>query len=187
MGGNLVFGTSDIAPEYDTIRAKAIGYASAGELATIMAIRSLNRLRWLRLLLIKGRNGWLWLRHGVSIDSGASLSLSATAIPGCRGAIRVEDGTLVAFKVLLIALDHDGSVRPIRIGRNCFIGGGATILPGVTIGDGSIVGAGAVVFDDVPPGCAVGGNPAKILRENLELGRFGRLGYADENIRRLYR
>lgn len=149
-----------------------------------MAIRSLNHLRSLRAALIGARRRWLGWRHGIAIAPGASLSLSARLVPGGVGGIVIGDATLVAFKTLLIARDETGQVRPIRIGRNCFIGGGATILPGVTIGDGSIVGAGAVVFDNVPPGSAVGGNPARVIREGIEVGRFGRLSYADENSRR---
>jgi maltose O-acetyltransferase len=56
------------------------------------------------------------------------------------------------------------SARPIRLGRDVWIGGGAIILPGVTIGDGSVVGAGSVVVRDVPPDSVVVGNPARIVR-----------------------
>ena len=54
--------------------------------------------------------------------------------------------------------------RPIRIGHDVWIGGGAIILPGVTIGDRSVIGAGSVVVDDVPPASIVVGNPARIVR-----------------------
>jgi maltose O-acetyltransferase len=53
--------------------------------------------------------------------------------------------------------------QPIRIGRDCWIGGGAIIQPGVTIGDRCIVGAGAVVTKDVPDDTIVVGNPARPL------------------------
>lgn len=53
----------------------------------------------------------------------------------------------------------------VTIGNSVWIGGGATILPGVTIGDNSVIGAGAVVTRDVPAGVVVGGNPAKILKQ----------------------
>jgi maltose O-acetyltransferase len=52
--------------------------------------------------------------------------------------------------------------RPVRIGRNAWIGGGAIILPGVTIGDDAVVGAGSVVTRDVPAGTTVFGNPARL-------------------------
>ena len=54
--------------------------------------------------------------------------------------------------------------RPIRIGHDVWIGGGAIILPGVTIGDRSVIGAGSVVVRDVPAATVVVGNPARILR-----------------------
>lgn len=53
---------------------------------------------------------------------------------------------------------------PIRIGHDVWIGGGAIILPGVTIGDSSVIGAGSVVVRDVPPASVVVGNPARIVR-----------------------
>jgi maltose O-acetyltransferase len=56
------------------------------------------------------------------------------------------------------------SARAVRIGSNVWLGGGAIILPGLSIGDDAIVGAGSVVTRDVPPGATVAGNPAKILR-----------------------
>ena len=61
------------------------------------------------------------------------------------------------------------------------------IMPGVTVGDESIVAAGAVVFDDVPPRSIVAGNPARVIRSDIKVGRFGRLDGADDNTRRLYR
>ncbi|KAK1253549.1 hypothetical protein MKX07_001626 [Trichoderma sp. CBMAI-0711] len=54
--------------------------------------------------------------------------------------------------------------RPIVIEQDCWIGGGAIILPGRTIGKGSTVGAGSIVTKDVPPFTIVAGNPARVLR-----------------------
>jgi maltose O-acetyltransferase len=55
--------------------------------------------------------------------------------------------------------------RPVNIGHDVWIGGGAIILPGVTIGDRSVIGAGSVVVHDVPAAKVVAGNPARIIRE----------------------
>ena len=54
---------------------------------------------------------------------------------------------------------------PVHIGRNCWIGAGAVILPGVTIGDHSVIGAGSVVTKDIPAGVVAVGNPCRVLRE----------------------
>lgn len=55
--------------------------------------------------------------------------------------------------------------RPIRIGKNCFIGCNAIILKGTVLGDGCVVGAGAVVSGIFEPNCVIAGNPAKIIRK----------------------
>ncbi|MCV5222527.1 maltose O-acetyltransferase, partial [Escherichia coli] len=53
---------------------------------------------------------------------------------------------------------------PVKIGNNVWIGGGAIILPGVTIGDEAVVGAGSVITKDVAPGDRVAGNPARSIK-----------------------
>ncbi len=60
---------------------------------------------------------------------------------------------------------------PVRIGRNCWIGAGAIILPGVTIGDNTVVGAGSVVTKDLPANVVAVGNPCRVLREIGERDR----------------
>jgi maltose O-acetyltransferase len=53
---------------------------------------------------------------------------------------------------------------PVRIEDNAWIGGGAIILPGVTVGKGSVIGAGSVVNRSIPPGCLAAGNPCRVIR-----------------------
>jgi acetyltransferase-like isoleucine patch superfamily enzyme len=67
------------------------------------------------------------------------------------------------------------SARPVRIGRNVWVGFDACVLPGVTIGEGSVVGARSVVVEDVPPYTVVAGNPARVIR-SLEEGASGHVG-----------
>jgi acetyltransferase-like isoleucine patch superfamily enzyme len=52
--------------------------------------------------------------------------------------------------------------RPVRVGRNVWIGAGAIILPGVSVGDDALIGAGSVVTRDVPAGVTAFGNPARV-------------------------
>lgn len=54
---------------------------------------------------------------------------------------------------------------PVHIGKNCWIGAGAIILPGIMIGDYSVIGAGSVVTKDIPSGVVAVGNPCRVLRE----------------------
>ncbi len=53
---------------------------------------------------------------------------------------------------------------PVRIGRNCWIGAGSVILPGITIGDNTVIGAGSVVTKDIPANVVAVGNPCRVLR-----------------------
>ncbi|MGH9081482.1 MAG: sugar O-acetyltransferase [Acidimicrobiales bacterium] len=57
------------------------------------------------------------------------------------------------------------AAEPIHVGHNVWLGGGAIVLPGVTVGRDTVVGAGAVVTKDLPPGVVTAGNPARIIRE----------------------
>lgn len=54
---------------------------------------------------------------------------------------------------------------PIHIGRNCWLGAGVIVLPGVTIGDNTVIGAGSVVTKDIPANVVAVGNPCRVLRE----------------------
>lgn len=58
--------------------------------------------------------------------------------------------------------------KPVSIGSDVWIGGGAIICPGVTIGSKSVIGAGSVVTRDVPPGVFAAGNPCRAIREITE-------------------
>ena len=60
-----------------------------------------------------------------------------------------------------------------KIGRCCFIGANAIILPGVKIGDEVVVGSGAVVTKDVPSNCIVAGNPAKVIKQGIHTRKYG--------------
>ena len=67
---------------------------------------------------------------------------------------------------------------PVHIGKNCWIGAGAVILPGVNIGDNSVIGAGGVVTKDIPANTVAVGNPCRALRE---IGERDRKYYYKQN------
>jgi acetyltransferase-like isoleucine patch superfamily enzyme len=107
----------------------------------------------------------------------------------CDAAVDIGDYALVSWNVLIMdshrlpfdplqrrhalldasrrsqrSMDCEVAARPVRIGRNVWIGFDVCILPGVTIGEGSVVGARSVVIEDVPAYCVVAGNPARLIR-----------------------
>jgi acetyltransferase-like isoleucine patch superfamily enzyme len=92
--------------------------------------------------------------------------------------IHIGANTLVASHALILCHEHvkrdptDARapwVTETYIGRNCFIGVRATVLPGVKIGDEVIVGASTVVTKDVPSNCVVVGNPGRIVKRNVRM------------------
>jgi len=70
---------------------------------------------------------------------------------------------------------HPTSRGPVRIGSDCWVGFGSTILSGVTIGDGAIIGAGSVVSTDVAPYEVFAGNPARFLKYRFDPGQVNAL------------
>ena len=60
---------------------------------------------------------------------------------------------------------------PVHIGKNCWLGAGVIVMPGITIGDNAVIGAGSIVTKDIPPDVVAVGNPCRVLREVNEHDR----------------
>ncbi len=111
--------------------------------------------------------------YGYNISLGANVFLNFNCVILDVVAVTIGEGTQIGPAVQIYAADHPRDAatrdaglefgRPIKIGRNVWIGGGAIILPGLTIGDDAVIGAGSVVTRDVAAGARVGGNPARPL------------------------
>lgn len=128
-----------------------------------------------RLLVIWLRKKYLGL-YGMHISPSARISFGAKLDKTNGKGIRIGDESFVASGAMI--LSHDfcrGKHADTIIGKQCFIGVNSVILPGVSIGDNCIVGAGAVVTKDVPANSVVAGNPAKIIKQDVRTGRYGKL------------
>ncbi|HQT79335.1 MAG TPA: sugar O-acetyltransferase [Rhodopila sp.] len=106
----------------------------------------------------------------ISVGDGVFLNFNCVILDVVE--VMIGDRTQIGPGVQILAADHPRDAkarssglefgRPIRIGRNVWIGGGAIILPGVSIGDDAVIGAGSVVTRDVPNGATAVGNPARV-------------------------
>lgn len=104
-------------------------------------------------------------------EEGVFINFGAVILDG--GTVKIGAKTLIAPGVHIYTAEHPLEIaerrvwencRPVVIGRECWIGGHATICPGVTIGDRAVVGAGAVVIRDVPADSLAVGNPARVIK-----------------------
>ena len=95
--------------------------------------------------------------------------------------IYVGDHTMFGPGVTLVTAGHPVLPRlrelvyqfnaPVHIGKNCWLGAGVIVLPGVSVGDNSVIGAGSVVTKDIPPNVVALGTPCKVIREIGERDR----------------
>lgn len=109
--------------------------------------------------------------YGYNIRLGRGVFLNFGCVVLDVVEVSIGDMTQIGPSVQILTADHprDSAIRrqglefgrPIRIGCNVWIGGGAILLPGVTVGDDVIIGAGSVVTRDVAPGATIMGNPAR--------------------------
>lgn len=111
--------------------------------------------------------------YGYNIRLGRSVFMNFNCIVLDICEVEIGDQTQIGPAVQILTADHPRDPvqraegiefgKPITIGRNVWIGGGAIILPGVTIGDDAVIGAGSVVTRDVPEGATAVGNPARLM------------------------
>ena len=109
--------------------------------------------------------------YGFNIRLGAGVFLNFNCVILDVVEVTIGDRAQIGPGVQILAADHPRDPagrasglefgRPVRIGRNAWIGAGAIILPGVSIGDDALIGAGSVVTRDVPAGATAFINPAR--------------------------
>lgn len=120
-----------------------------------------------------------WGGHHVHFGNNVYANFNLTMVDDTH--IYVGDCTMFAPNVTVATAGHPicPELRekayqynmPVHIGRNCWIGTGALIMPGVTIGDNTVIGAGSVVTKDIPANVVAVGNPCKVMREITDRDR----------------
>jgi len=108
----------------------------------------------------------------ISIGDGVYMNFGCVILD-CAPVV-IGERTLIGPGVHLYAATHPTDprvretlrelARPITVGRNAWIGGGAIVCPGVTIGDDAVIGAGSIVTKDVPGASIAAGNPCRVIR-----------------------
>jgi maltose O-acetyltransferase len=118
-----------------------------------------------------------WCDYGANIELGERVffNFNCVVLDVCR--VRIGDFTLFGPGVQILTPVHPLNAaerrlkeygKPIDIGADVWVGGGALILPGVHIGSRSVIGAGSVVTRDIPDGVFAAGNPCRVIREISE-------------------
>ena len=140
------------------------------------------RRRILTELLAAGGDT-VWMQPPFFCDYGANIELgervffnfNCVVLDVCR--VRIGDFSLFGPAVQIYTPMHpfDAELRrreeygkPVEIGSDVWVGGGAIILPGVRIGSRAVIGAGSVVTRDVPDGVFAAGNPCRVIRKITE-------------------
>jgi len=115
------------------------------------------------------------LRPEAAVVIGNGVGMSGTVIGAARQVI-IEDGVLCGANVLITDWDWHPlaaaqrhtiggeEARPVRIGRNAWIGLNTVVLKGVTIGENTVIGANSLVTHDIPANVIAGGNPCRVIR-----------------------
>lgn len=141
-----------------------------------------ERRRILRELFGKGGDT-VWMQPPFYCDYGSNIELgervffnfNCVVLDVCR--VSIGNFTLFGPAVQIYTAMHPMNAelrrsqeyaKPIEIGDDVWVGGGAMILPGVRIGSRAVIGAGSVVTRDIPEGVFAAGNPCRVIREIAE-------------------
>lgn len=113
-----------------------------------------------------------WGGHHVHLGKHVYANYNLTLVDDTH--IYIGDYTMLGPNVVIATAGHPIHPHlrskglqfnmPVRIGKNCWLGAGVIVMPGVTVGDNSVIGAGSVVTRDIPANVVAVGNPCRVLR-----------------------
>ncbi len=126
--------------------------------------------------LLKLQNYFYNHVYGMSIDNTCRISLKAKLDKTNPNGVVIKEYSYIAFGAVILAHDfpNNASYKTTIIGKNCFVGCNAIILPGIEIGDQVVIAAGSVVTKNIKSNSLVAGNPAKILKD-IETKKYGQI------------
>ena len=109
---------------------------------------------------------------GKNLKLGKAVFINACCRFQDNGGIEIGDGSMIGQGTTIVTLNHDldpktrhnATPKPVKIGKNVWIGASCTILPGVSIGDNAVIGAGSVVVKSIPANAVAVGNPARVIK-----------------------
>jgi len=114
-----------------------------------------------------------WGGKHIHLGNNVYFNFNATLVDDTH--IYIGDCTMLGPNVVIATAGHpilpelrEKALQynlPVHIGKNCWLGAGVIVLPGITIGDNTVIGAGSVVTKDIPANVVAVGNPCKVLRE----------------------
>ena len=137
----------------------------------------MRQLRNFIRLIVISLQQLLYMRlYSMDIHPTARISFGTKLDKTNPQGIHIGEETYLASGSIIFSHDYSRALHcDTVIGKRCFIGANAIIMCGIHIGDSVIVGSGAVVTKDVPSNCIVAGNPARIIKENIQTNKFCQL------------
>jgi len=182
LAGMMYNGWADEELSKDLIKCKDICF----EYNSLIPSNTEKRKEIIRKLFAKtGENFWIstpfCCDYGYNIEIGENFYTNHNCIILDVAKVTFGDNVFIAPNCGFYTAGHpiDAEIRssglefglPITVGNNVWIGGGVSVLPGVSIGDNTVIGAGSVVTKDIPGSVVAVGNPCRVLREITEEDR----------------